>query len=361
MGVREQGGYLSELTFQNSAFDVSFHRADVIKYYSIGTVDKRFAIISITYKLKRYSSFYVNGIVVPSLLVLFLVWLGMFIDRKAAPARTGLLVTCTLTQVALRIPVSAMLPVVDYSTWIGTFQLYSLGLTALGIVEFVIVNLLGQGGDDKVRDFFGSSAPPEAPNAPLLKGDNVPEVQANPLEHKAFDGSVGSSHSPVLLPMQTYCDLFARYDPDQTGSLETEEAFEQLTLTCATRARLNPGDKRVDQVVRKALEQEDCDDFNLLHFVKWFEEAFASGKGNKDDGTQSRGRQKLRRPGSSSKGRSGSDSGSPIEGATGETQQSCFGDMTWFQLAGKCENISRWIYGIIVLFVFIVAYILPEF
>ena len=47
----------------------------------------------------------------------------MFIDRKAAPARTGLLVTCTLTQVALRIPVAAMLPVVDYSTWIGTFQL----------------------------------------------------------------------------------------------------------------------------------------------------------------------------------------------------------------------------------------------
>merc|ERR1712166_191350 len=210
------------------------------------------------------------------------------------------------------------------------------------------------GGDDKVRNFFGSSAPPE--DTPLLNGDNVPEVQANPLEHKASDDYVVSLHSPVLLPMQTYCDLFARYDPDQTGSLETEEAFEHLTLACAERARLNTGVKRVDQEVRKALEQEDCDDFNLLNFIKWFEEAFASGKGNKDDGTQSRGRQQVR---SSSKG--GSGSGSPIEGATGETQQACFGDMTWFQLAGKCETISRWIYGIIVLFVFIVAYILPEF
>merc|ERR1712166_1138745 len=310
MGVREQSGYLSELTFQNNAFDVSFHHADVWKY---DWADKRYAIISITYKLKRYSSFYVNGLVVPSLLVLFLVWLGMFIDRKAAPARTGLLVTCTLTQVALRIPVAAMLPVVDYSTWMDTFQLYSLLLTALGIIEFVIVNFLGQGGDDKVRNFFGSSAPPE--DTPLLNGDNVPEVQANPLEHKAFDDYVVSLHSPVLLPMQTYCDLFARYDPDQTGSLETEEAFKQLTLACATRARLNTGDKRVDQEVRKALEQEDCDDFNSLHFIKWFEETFASvkGKGNKDDGTQSRGRRKLRRPGSSSKG--GSGSGSSIEGA----------------------------------------------
>merc|ERR1712166_982203 len=200
------------------------------------------------------------------------------------------------------------------------------------------------GGDDKVRNFFGSSAPPE--DTPLLNGDNVPEVQANPLEHKAFDDYVVSLHSPVLLPMQTYCDLFARYDPDQTGSLETEEAFEHLTLACAARARLNTGDKRVDQEVRKALEQEDCDDFNSLHFIKWFEETFASvkGKGNKDDGTQSRGRRKLRRPGSSSKGGSGSGSGASIEGATGEIQESCFGDMTWFQLAGKFETLSRGIH-----------------
>lgn len=240
----------------------------------------------------------------------------------------------------------------------GSVGRYSLVLTALGIVEFVVVNFLGQGGDDKVRDFFGSSATLDAPGTPPLKGDNIPEAQANPLEHKAFDHSVGSSHSPVLLPMQTYCDLFARYDPNQTGSLETEEAFEQLTLACATRARLNTGDKRVDQEVRKALEQEDCDDFNLLHFIKWFEETFASNKGNKDDGTR---RRKVRRPGSSSKGGNGSGSGSgaPIDGAMGETQQSLFGDMTWFQLAGKCESASRGIY-LILIFVFIVAYMLPE-
>ena len=82
-----------------------------------------YATVYFMYKFKRYASYYVSSLVVPALLVAFVVWLGMFIDPKAVPARVGILITSVLVQVALRIPVASMLPVVDYSTWIGNFQM----------------------------------------------------------------------------------------------------------------------------------------------------------------------------------------------------------------------------------------------
>ena len=93
--------------------------------YGVGVVfsGMPYATVYLFYQFKRFSNFYVSSLVLPSLLVAVVVWLGMFIDPKAVPARIGIIITSVLVQVALRIPVSSMLPVVDYSTWIGDFQM----------------------------------------------------------------------------------------------------------------------------------------------------------------------------------------------------------------------------------------------
>ena len=49
-------------------------------------------------------------------------------------------ITALLTQAALRIPVAAYMPVVDYTTWLDTFQFWSFVWSTLGLLEYILVN-----------------------------------------------------------------------------------------------------------------------------------------------------------------------------------------------------------------------------
>jgi len=91
-------------------------------------------------KLERYPEFYVYYVVIPTVILGYITFFGMFIDRKAAPARVGLGVTTCLTQAALRIPVAQYTPVSREGTWLGWFQTVGLLFCAMGVLEYCIVN-----------------------------------------------------------------------------------------------------------------------------------------------------------------------------------------------------------------------------
>jgi len=92
--------------------------------------------------LDRYPRFYCALIVWPSILLCFIIFSSTFIDPNAAPARVAVCITAMLTQAALRIPVAAYMPVVDYTTWLDTFQFWSFVWSTLGLIEYILVNFM---------------------------------------------------------------------------------------------------------------------------------------------------------------------------------------------------------------------------
>jgi hypothetical protein len=70
----------------------------------------------------------------------YLSFFGMFMDKKAAPARVGLSVTVCLTQAALQIPVATYVPVNQEGTW--TLQSSAMSAAFLALLEYLIVNNL---------------------------------------------------------------------------------------------------------------------------------------------------------------------------------------------------------------------------
>jgi len=110
------------------------------EHYTTGTGGIQYTSINFYLKLKRYPKFYVDTLVIPVVILGYISWLGLFIDRKAAPARVGLGVTVALTQAALQIPVATYVPVNHYGTWLGGFQSTAFVCAAVLICEYAIVN-----------------------------------------------------------------------------------------------------------------------------------------------------------------------------------------------------------------------------
>ena len=94
-------------------------------------------------QLRRYSNFYVNTLIIPSIMLLLIQLGGLFVAATAAPARVGINLTCLLTLGALRIPIANLLPVTNKTTWLGGFQSNVFIVSTLMAIEYMIVSYIG--------------------------------------------------------------------------------------------------------------------------------------------------------------------------------------------------------------------------
>ena len=198
--------------------------------------------------------------------------------------------------------------------WCGCVGRYSLVLTAIGIVEFVVINFLAQGKDDKVRHFhfyrslFGQLGCATCANAPKSRPSK---------EHTTSFSEDGVRLSDNRLEVHT--NALANQSASAKG--DTNSTFAP--------SNTNPGSS--NGVTNDEVNQDNWN--------------WPNGSGSGSGTGVSIG--------------SGSGTGVPVNNTTEEIEASYFGDMTWCQFAGKCETASRWIY-MLLLIIFIGGYVLPE-
>ena len=58
--------------------------------------------------------------------------------------------------------------------------------------------------------------------------------------------------------------------------MESGEAFQQLSIACATKAGLRSSNGSLDKTVKAALEEKGFQHFTLPNYVTWFEETFST-------------------------------------------------------------------------------------
>lgn len=102
--------------------------------------------------LKRDPFNFIVKMILPIYLIILMSTVGYQLDAiSAAPARTGLAMTCVLTQVAFSNSVSTMLPKVAYLTWMDYYLLVALltNVSAMFQFSFVLHNAQDNGFGDK--------------------------------------------------------------------------------------------------------------------------------------------------------------------------------------------------------------------
>lgn len=210
----------------NLEFDLSDGGFETFYYCNTyGAQNLCYSSVNFYLRLTRHPDYYVSMLVVPVALLGYLAWCGMFIDKKAAPARVGLNLTICLTQAALQIPVAQFVPVNRDGTWIGTFQTTAFTFAAWAALEYTIVNYFVSRKRMKLETGL-------LPLAWLLRmfhmAFRVPEVSTDPDANAA---GMAAPSDPTLEEQikPAVQQVFSRYDLDGSGFIDTAEEFDQLT------------------------------------------------------------------------------------------------------------------------------------
>lgn len=209
----------------NLEFDLSDGGFETFYYCTPGNVC--YSSVNFYLRLKRHPDYYVSMLVVPVALLGYLAWCGMFIDKKAAPARVGLNITICLTQAALQIPVAQFVPVNRDGTWIGTFQTTAFTFAAWAALEYIIVNYFVSRKKMELETWLH---PPAWVLRMFHMAFRTPDVSADPDANAA--GMAAPSDPTCTLEEQikpAVQEVFSRYDLDGSGFIDTAEEFDQLT------------------------------------------------------------------------------------------------------------------------------------
>ncbi|XP_067942307.1 glycine receptor subunit alpha-2-like [Watersipora subatra] len=106
--------------------------------YSIGW----FSCISAEFKFRRNVTFYVIGLFIPSLLIVFLSWLAFWIDKASVPGRVSLSMITILTMQSQMGSVLSRLPSVSYIKIIDVWMAGCVITVFGGFMEYALVNHL---------------------------------------------------------------------------------------------------------------------------------------------------------------------------------------------------------------------------
>jgi hypothetical protein len=90
--------------------------------------------------LNRNPGFFLISYLIPSLLIIFLSYAALWLDRMAIPARVSIGITPILITVNLMARANANSPNVSYMTWQATFFIGILSFTSFGMIEYGIIN-----------------------------------------------------------------------------------------------------------------------------------------------------------------------------------------------------------------------------
>merc|ERR1711988_1721572 len=126
--------------------------------------------------------------------MIFIVYSGFYIDRKAAPARVACILLPVLTLMNMMVGVSKSLPQTDYYTWLEECLQTGLLFAFCGAIQYAIVSW------NLVRERSGAPPPPKPSaeeggqggsllHAGTLKNDAVENTQ----EEQAADASKETS------------------------------------------------------------------------------------------------------------------------------------------------------------------------
>jgi len=205
----------------------------------------------------------------------YLSWFGLFIDRRAAPARVGLGVTICLTQAALQIPVSQYIPVNSAGTWIGKFQTVAFAFSAFALFEYTIVNyFLSRRRKELEKVYY--------PIAWLFRSFHM--MFRTPLDselEREADAAATVSPSNVTLEEQlkpAVEEVFSRYDLDGSGFIDNAEEFDQLTTYLLfTMGHTGVNQEAVSEKMKHMAggkpETLRAMKFDVEHYIKWFADA----------------------------------------------------------------------------------------
>ena len=91
------------------------------------------------FHFKRLVGFAVIQIYIPTICVVIVSWLSLWVRRTAVPARIALLITTLLTISTVWAAVNAQLPRVNYVKSIDVFMMASFGCVIMTLLEFTVV------------------------------------------------------------------------------------------------------------------------------------------------------------------------------------------------------------------------------
>merc|ERR1712146_23437 len=87
-------------------------------------------------------------------------------------------------------------------------------------------------------------------------------------------GAVGATQGPVTLSEaevnSKIHDLFARYDLDSSGTLNTKDELEQLCYNLAFKLKLENSTKDMDAYLNQVPELNDANAWDEATFAQWF-------------------------------------------------------------------------------------------
>ncbi|EDO41538.1 predicted protein, partial [Nematostella vectensis] len=98
-----------------------------------------FDSLRVSFRFKRRTSYFIVQHYVPSAFIVFLSWLGFWINKNAVPARISLTVTCILSTMVLFESINSSLPRISYLKAVDYYLIISFMFILASMVEYVLV------------------------------------------------------------------------------------------------------------------------------------------------------------------------------------------------------------------------------
>ena len=105
----------------------------------ISYVAGNYTVLSGHFHFKRLMGFAIMQIYIPTICVVIVSWISLWVKRTAVPARIALLITTLLTISTVWSSINAQLPRVNYVKAIDIFMMASFGSIIMTLLEFTIV------------------------------------------------------------------------------------------------------------------------------------------------------------------------------------------------------------------------------
>uniref|UniRef100_A0A452UDW3 GABA(C) receptor n=1 Tax=Ursus maritimus TaxID=29073 RepID=A0A452UDW3_URSMA len=131
-------------------------------YSSTGWYNRLF----INFVLRRHIFFFVLQTYFPVMLMVMLLWVSFWIDRRAVPARVSLGITMVLTMSTILSGMSASMPQVSYIKAVDVYLWVSSLFVLLSVIEYAAVNY-GSNSTRQARYFRRSDAKPNSTTSQL--------------------------------------------------------------------------------------------------------------------------------------------------------------------------------------------------
>eukprot|EP00929_Paragymnodinium_shiwhaense_P046394 TRINITY_DN23613_c0_g1_i6.p1 TRINITY_DN23613_c0_g1~~TRINITY_DN23613_c0_g1_i6.p1 ORF type:complete len:504 (-),score=53.20 TRINITY_DN23613_c0_g1_i6:393-1904(-) len=191
-------------------------------YYGVGSDRQGWSSVNFDLTFARRPQPQVRRTVGTCMIFFFVSWCGMYINRKAAPARVAMSVIPLLIMLNLTNNVMSGLPTIEGWTWLTSFLTASMTFTVLVIFEYAVVGYLMHLEDVVRVDKFQALQGIAAKALNLRTRASSTSIDIHMCEDVKPDVNVPSDNSEARHAQSIIQYLFTHFDTSNKGAINPQ-------------------------------------------------------------------------------------------------------------------------------------------